>query len=69
MKWFIFTIWVQDDGGYFGPAMRRTIIRRPGRVDLPNHEDIKAYVIAEERQRFSQDARVEFGPISVSKHQ
>lgn len=68
MRFYIFTVWYWPEGYYLGPVIRRKIMRLPGRVDLPNHEDIKENV-RRQLEVNTPDVRVEFGPISEAKDQ
>lgn len=67
MRFYIFTVWILE-GPEIWVTSRRDIMRLPGRVDLPNHEDIKAYVIAQVLVS-RPDAVVVFGGFSESKRQ
>lgn len=69
MRFYIFTVWYQPNGLYFDQDCRRAIMRLPGRVDLPNHDDTKEHVLRQLRVSHGPDVRVEFGGFSESKDQ
>lgn len=67
MRWYIFTVWVLE-GPEIWRTSRRYIMRIPGRTDHPNHEDIKAHVIAQIKVS-RPDAELVFAGFSESKDQ